>query len=113
MRDEKYYFRFIGVNKETITHLENYFKKGFFSINEIKGEKGQFVACCRLNQKMKKLITNYIKTYNIPPSMYGIYVTLTTSRDMDSLEFPKHVTELHHQIGGAIDISLLFYVENE
>lgn len=59
----------------------------------------------RPKQNYRKL-EKFLTKERIPKRNFGVFVALTTCRDVDGVEFPSHVIELM-QLGGRVDVSVV------
>jgi hypothetical protein len=108
IRKEQYYFRIIRLQQSLVEYIENEMKPANFEKRISKNMKNFVISFPITKEIDQKRIADFLSKNNIPDSQYGIFVTLTTNKDIDGLGFPTYVTKFHQLIGGNIDVSLLF-----
>ena len=116
-RTERYIFRIYRVPKSIVLKFkEEFIKLDYNDVDlgkvPIRKIPNRYTITIVLNKKQKYKrfipnILNFIKRYKILEISYGIWVSLSTNRDMDGLTVPKHVTEFYKKVGGALDFSFI------
>jgi hypothetical protein len=107
-RNEEYFFRIVGLSKDLCEVFEKRLKVSGFEKKLLLGTKKYVVAFPLKQNKYLKKIENFLFEERISDSKYGIFVTLTTNKDIDGIEFPNFISNFHKHVGGNIDVSLIF-----
>jgi hypothetical protein len=107
-RKEEYHFRIIGLEQSLVDLLEKELRPAGFTkkiYNDTKNYTISFPITQATNQKG---IADFLSVNKIPDSKYGFFASLTTTKDIDGLEFPDFVSRFHKLVGGNIDVSVLY-----
>ena len=105
-RHQNIYFRITGLTDQQL----NLFKENVVSVPRLDVGKyfknrTLFVASFKIRKdKTYDDLCKFLKTHKIPESLYGLYISVLTSKSIDGVKVPDYVLKLYKKTGGTIDV---------
>ena len=104
-RNERYYFRFVGISPKLALLLKEKFPHWEVDINKFKDGENFVASFKLLAEKDYSELTIFIKENKILQATYGLFIALESNKDMDGVSVPHYVLEVYKKIGGNFDFS--------
>jgi hypothetical protein len=105
----QYAFRFYNLEpeayeevKSTLSHLPYRERNGYYG----DGRK-TFIFVIEEGEDYSAVF-KLIRTGRYSEQDYGIFAMFTSNQDQTGIHFPEHVLQFHKEVGGQIDISIIF-----
>lgn len=104
-REERFYFRLIGLTEDQKEKLKKYVK----SFKEGKHWKtGEIVLSFPLEiTKDYGFLENFLHEAGLSDEKFGIYISLITDNDNDGISVPDYILKIYKRVGGRIDFSII------
>ena len=100
-RNERYFFRFIGLNERLREKLKNTING--IDISDTRSKKNIWVTVLTLKENYNyEDLYRFIDDNSISPSDYGIRVSLVTEIDSSGVDVPPYIVEIIQKTGGGI-----------
>jgi len=105
-RTVQYHFRIMGLTVEGIEELRSLavglpVRQG----KHYRDERVSVVTIPIEEDADYSWLASFLSRHGIGQDLYGVYISLTTSRDEDGVGLPSHVLALSRSVGGTVDFS--------
>jgi len=105
-RSVHYSFRVMGLSVEGIEELQSL--TGDIPVHQGTHFKDVTVSVAAFSIEEEadfSWVRSFLKKHHIDEEHYGVYVSITTSRDEDGVTLPSHILALCRSAGGTVDFS--------
>ena len=106
-RKEKIIFRFVDIPDELLPSLKEALEGIEMRVKRREGGKTMVVAFDLDENTNYEKLWSFIIERRIPPSQYGLWISLVTDTDNGGVHVPEYAIELYRRTGGQLDFSFV------